>query len=72
MKKQFDIKAVLRGGFAALIPTFLIVWGAIVAGRAKGPEPWGIALILCGLSFIFGMAYFGMKKGSEKDENQGD
>ena len=73
MKNQFDIKAALRGGFAAFIPTFLILLGVILLGDIEDPRiAMGIILILCGVSFILGMLWFGLKTISEKDENPGD
>lgn len=72
MKKQFNIKAAIWGGLAALLATVLIVSGLIIFHDIEGPRAKGSALILCGVSFILGMACFGWKKVSEKDENPGD
>jgi hypothetical protein len=73
MKKQFDIKAALRGGVAAFIPTFLILLGGhMLLDIEPSAKTVGGILILCGASFIFGMVYFGRKKVSEKDENPAD
>lgn len=73
MKKQFNIKAAIWGGLAALLATALIVSGLIISQLATGnPKAKGTALILCGVSFISGMFYFGRKTVSEKDENLED
>ena len=78
VKKQFDIKAAIWGGVAALFPTWLILFGLILLGDVWvlvdfwAASTWGIVLILCGVSFILGMVCFGWKKVSEKDENPGD
>jgi len=73
MKKQFNIKAAIWGGLAALFATALIVSGLIILrGSMRDPGAKGTTLILCGASFIWGMFYFGRKKASEKDENPED
>jgi ABC-type spermidine/putrescine transport system permease subunit II len=69
MKKRFDIKAGVRGGVGAVIPTGVVSLGIIVLLGARGWEMWVWTLILCAVSFILGMVWFSIKTASEKDEN---
>ena len=72
MKIQFNIKAAIWGGLGFLLATALIVIGVITLyDIEEDVRAQGVAFILCGLSFVSGMLWFGMKTVSEKDKNQG-
>ena len=70
MKMQFNVKAAIWGGLGFLLATALIVTGVITLyGIEEDVRAQGVAFILCGLSFISGMFWFGLRTVSEKDEN---
>jgi len=72
MEKQFDIRAGVRGGVGAMIPTGVVSLGIMVLLGARGLGIWVWTLILCAVSFILGMVWFGIKTVSKKDENSAD
>ena len=70
MKRHFDTKAAAQGGAGVALAAASILGGIIVLlGIWESRITWGIFLILCGISFVLGMKWFGYKTVSEKNKD---
>lgn len=70
MKRTFDTTAAAQGGAGVTLATALILLGVMfLLDLAESRLAWGVFLILCGLSFIIGMRWFGMKELSEEERD---